>query len=362
MEDTIPARQWRLVTGFVQLKPIELKLSTIWAKWLVRMPTMLIFRVILAALLSSTGLILPVPASALDVAILKSNDLSYYNEAVAGAKQVLAADATVKVYDLRGNVTGGRTIAQNLRAERPDLIIAVGLKAALAAKLEIFDSPIVVCMVMAPKSYEFTAPNLYGVYMRAPMEQQLAALHAVIPQAKRVGLLYDERFTGSMIQDAARHAEKQGLQLIPALIAAPDDLPAALRLLIPRIDALWLIQDQTVITEQSVRFILETTLDTKVPVFAFSTTLVQQGAFGALVVDATDAGRQAGHIGRRLLRKEPMRGPRFVPPEKTELALNLNVASYLGLTLPDQLVRSAGKIFSGSGSLAKREASEALIP
>lgn len=323
---------------------------------------MLIFRVIITALLSSIGLILPVSASAFDVAILKSNDVSYYNEAVAGAKHVLAADATVTVYDVRGNVTGGRTIAQNLRAEQPDLIVAVGLKAALAAKLEVFDSPIVICMVMAPESYEFTAPNLYGIYMRAPIDQQLAALRALLPQAKRIGVLYDERFTGPMLQTAVHEAEKQGLQLVPALITAPDDLPAALRSLTSRIDALWLIQDQTVITEQSIQFILATTLDAKVPVFAFSTTVVQQGALGALVVDAADAGRQAGHLGKRLLRKEPMKSPRFVSPEKPELALNLNVASYLDLKPPDQVVRAAGKIFSGPGSFAKREANEALIP
>lgn len=323
---------------------------------------MFMFRVITATLLSLTAPILPGPASAFDVAILKSNDLSYYNEAVDGAKHVLAADATITVYDLRGNVTGGRTIAQNLRAEQPDLIIAVGLKAALAAKLEIFDSPVVICMVMAPESYGFTAPNLYGVYMRTPIDQQLASLHAVMPQAKRIGVVYDEQFSGPLLRDAALQAEKQGLQLVPALIAAPDDLPVALRALIPKIDALWLIQDRTVVTEQSVQFILETTLDAKVPVFAFSTTVVQQGAFGALVVDATDVGHQAGHIGKRLLRKEPMKGSRFVPPERTELALNLNVAAYLGLRPPDQLVRTAGKIFSGPGSFAKREAHEALIP
>lgn len=323
---------------------------------------MFIVRTVLVILLSLVGPIAPGLASAFDVAILKSNDLSYYNEAVAGAKQVLGGNATVTVHDLRGNVTSGRTIAQKLRAERPDVIVAVGLKAALVAKLEILDSPVVICMVMAPESYEFTASNLYGVYMRVPVEQQLTALRALMPQAKRIGVLYDERFTGPMIQDAALHAEKQGLQLVPALIAAPDDLPTALRALAPKIDALWLIQDQTVVTEQSVRFILETTLDAKVPVFAFSTTLVQQGAFGALVVDATDAGRQAGAIGKRLLRKEPIKGARYVPPEKTELAVNLNVAAYLGLKPPDLVVRAADKIFSGPGNLAKREADEALIP
>jgi putative tryptophan/tyrosine transport system substrate-binding protein len=96
-------------------------------------PTMLIFRVIITALLSSIGLILPVSVSAFDVAILKSSDVSYYNEAVAGVKQVLAADASVTVYDLRGNVTGGRTIAQNLRAEQPDVIIAVRCRSPLSS-------------------------------------------------------------------------------------------------------------------------------------------------------------------------------------------------------------------------------------
>lgn len=323
---------------------------------------MFIFRAIIAALLSLTGLIFPMPATAFDVAILKSSDLTYYNEAVAGATHVLTADATITVYNLHGNVTGGRSIAEKLRAEQPDLVIAVGLKAALAAKLEIFDSPVVVCMVMAPESYGFTAANFYGVSMQPPVEHQLTSLRTSIPHARRVGLLYDERFTGPLLQSAALEAEKLGLQLVPALIATPDDLPTALRTLTPKIDALWLVQDQTVISEASVRFILETTLDAKVPVFSFSTTLVQLGAFGALVVDGTDAGRQAGSIGKRLLRKEPIKGPRFARPEKTELALNLNVASYLGLKPPDQAVRSAGKIFSGPGNLAKREASEALLP
>jgi putative tryptophan/tyrosine transport system substrate-binding protein len=349
------------MTGFVAPKPIQLRLATKFSCLFSR-PTMFIFRAIIAGLLSLTGLILPMPASAFDVAILKSNDLTYYNEAVAGATQVLTADATITVYDLRGNVTGGRSIAEKLRAEQPDLVIAVGLKAALAAKLEIFDSPVVVCMVMTPESYGLTASNFYGVLMQAPIVQQLTSLHAVMPQAKRIGLLYDERFTGPIVQEATKEAEKLGLQVVPALIAAPDDLPAALRALTPKIDALWLIQDQTVVSEASVRFILETTLDAKVPVFAFSTTLVQQGALGALVVDGTDTGRQAGYIGKRLLRKEPMKGSRFVRPEKPELALNLNVASYLGLKPPDHLVRAAGKLFSGPGSFAKRDASEALVP
>lgn len=323
---------------------------------------MLFFRKIMAILLWLPVLIFPVPALALDVAILKSSDLSYYNETVAGAKEVLATDATVKVYDLRGNVTAGRMIVEKLRAEQPDLVIAVGLKAALAAKLEIFDSPVVVCMVMDTESYGFTASNFYGVLMQAPIAQQLISLHGVMPQAKRIGLLYDERFTGTLVQEAIKEAEKLRLQVVPALIAAPDDLPAALRALTPKIDALWLMQDQTVITERSIQFILETTLDAKVPVFAFSPTLVQQGALGALVVNAVDAGRQAGHLGKRLLRQEVVKGPRFVLPEKTELALNLNVAEYLGLNPPDQVVRAAGKIFSGPGSFARREAVEALIP
>ena len=92
-------------------------------------------------------------AGAAEIAILKSADLPYYEQAVVGFKAGIPATTSVKEYNLNGQLTEGRQIAKSLRASPPDLIFAVGLKAAIAAKLEIFDQPVVFCMVLNPEAH-----------------------------------------------------------------------------------------------------------------------------------------------------------------------------------------------------------------
>src|SRR5512139_1598853 len=91
--------------------------------------------------------------NAAEIAIVKSSDLPYYEQAVVGFKEGILATTTVKEYNLHGQLAEGREIAKALRAAPPDLIFAVGLKAALAAKLEIFDTPVVFCMVLNPRAH-----------------------------------------------------------------------------------------------------------------------------------------------------------------------------------------------------------------
>src|ERR1044071_9020407 len=92
-------------------------------------------------LLWLTGL--PSVADATDIAILKSAELPYYEHAVLGFKTGIPATTKVTEYNLGGQLARGREIGKSLRASPPDLIFAVGLKAAMAARLEIFDTPVV---------------------------------------------------------------------------------------------------------------------------------------------------------------------------------------------------------------------------
>ena len=84
----------------------------------------------------------PVEAAAVEIAILKSSDLKAYNEAVEGFKSAAPRAAVYTEYDLRGDLERGKLLARKIRTSDVSLVIAVGLKAALAAKLEIVDIPI----------------------------------------------------------------------------------------------------------------------------------------------------------------------------------------------------------------------------
>lgn len=301
--------------------------------------------------------------NAAEIAILKSSELPYYEQAVLGFKANMPATTTVKEYNLNGQLTRGREIGKSLRASPPDLILAVGLKAALAAKLEIFDQPVVFCLVLTPDAHGLPASNMTGIAVRTSPEAQLTALRSVIPHGRRIGVVYDEELNGNFIRDAHRAAKQQGLELVAVAIRGQGDIPQAIREMLPRIDALWLIQDQTVISEAAIPFYLESTLDAKVPLFTFSSTLVQQGALGALVVDAWAVGQQAARIAQARLKEPTTATNSMQAPEHPQLAVNLSAADYLGMPPSPETLRLARQRFGGPGAMAKNPSSASdLIP
>jgi len=306
---------------------------------------------------------LPGVVDATEIVILQSSELPYYEQAVQGFKAAIPATTRVKEYNLNGQLARGREIGKSLRASPPDLILAVGLKAAIAAKFEIFDQPVVFCLVLNPDAHGLPASNMTGIEVRIPPEAQLTALRSVIPHRRRIGVLYDEEHSGTFIHDAHRAAKQQGLELVAVAIRGQDDIAQAVRRLLPTIDALWLIQDQTVISESAIPFYLDSTLDAKVPLFTFSSTLVRQGALGALVVDAWTVGQQAARIAQARLKEPNTATSSMQAPEQPQLAVNVSSAEYLGLPPSPETMRLAHQRFGGPGAIARKPGpSSDLIP
>lgn len=315
---------------------------------------------VLFTLLWATNLANTVYAA--EVAILKSSDLPYYEQAVMGFKAAIPTTTKVREYNLSGQLTRGREIGKSLRASPPDLIFAVGLKAAMATKLEIFDTPVVFCMVLNPEAHGLPAHNMTGIAVRPSADTQLAALRSSIPNRTRVGVLYHEEHSGDFIRQAQRAAKQQGLELVAVAIHHQDEIPNALRALLLKIEALWLIQDQTVVSESAIPFFLASTLDANVPVFTFSSTLVQQGALGALVLNPWTVGQQAARIAQDRLNDHQTSAGLLQNPDNPQLVLNLNAAEHLGVALSPEVIRLAGHLFSGPGAIAQKPGHSELIP
>lgn len=107
---------------------------------------------------------LPEPgiSAGIEITILKSSDLLAYNEAVEGFKSASPGTAIFTEYDLRGDLENGKQLARRIRASDASLVVAVGLKAALAAQLEILDIPILYMMILDPLKHHLTAANMTG--------------------------------------------------------------------------------------------------------------------------------------------------------------------------------------------------------
>lgn len=280
-----------------------------------------------------------------DIVILKSADVGPYNVAASSFKETLSPEVKILEYDLQGDLAQGRKLGRKIRASPAKLVVAIGLKATLAAKLEILDIPIISCMVLAPTKYDLTRNNMTGISLGIPIKNQFALIQRLVPGLKRIGVLFDPTKTKHTVQQAQALASKQGLQLLARPVSSPQDVPDMLRALLPNIDVLWLIPDSTVLTEDSLDFLLSTTLEARIPILGFSSGLVRSGVLAGLYINYTKVGEQVAGLAEKLLKGESIPQGTLLPPDHVSLAINRQIAQYLGITVPPQLLADAEEVY-----------------
>lgn len=292
---------------------------------------------------------------AADLVILTSSDTSSYQQALDSIRRHLPVQHSVKEYNLEGRIDRANDIGAVIRGTHPQLVIAIGLKATLVARAELPDTPILFCMVVHPEEYGLPAANMVGIVNKVAPAAQLQQIATLIPKAHSIGLLYDERKTGAFVAEAQRKARLLGMTLIAVPVTHQDAIVGTLRTLLPKIDLLWIVQDSTVVTEDSLESLLESSLREKVPIFAFSTTLVRRGALGALVIHPSNIGRQAARVAEAMLAHRGPAAPVMLDPELPQLALNLNTAEFIGLATDQTTIRTAAILIGGPGDVAQQE-------
>jgi putative tryptophan/tyrosine transport system substrate-binding protein len=115
-------------------------------------------------------------------------------------------------------------------------------------------------------------------------------------------------------------------------------VPRHLRMLLSNVEALWLIPDTTVLTNESVRFILESALAREVPVIGFSPEFTRLGALLSISVNFGDVGRETGLFAKRILDKERLMPLNPVPIEPLKITVNLKTARFLGIHFPKDMM------------------------
>jgi putative tryptophan/tyrosine transport system substrate-binding protein len=281
---------------------------------------------------------LPVTESAaVDIAILQSSDIAAYREAIAGLKATGPIGAIYTEYDAQGNLELGKQLARKAQESNASLVVAVGLKAALAAQNEIVDVPIVYMMVLDPLKHQLRAANMTGTILEVPLDRQLQIMRKFLPALHRLGTLYDPAKTSAQVKDAKRQAANSDFQLKGLPVESEKDVPRQLRALLPDIEALWLMPDSTVLTNESIGFILESALAQQIPVVGFSPEFTRLGALLSISVNYGDVGRETGLLAKRVLDGEKLRPITPQPVERLKITVNLKTAKFLGITFPTEL-------------------------
>jgi putative tryptophan/tyrosine transport system substrate-binding protein len=263
------------------------------------------------------------------VAVVKSSGLNAYAQVVAGFAAEVKGQ--VEEFTLEEGPEGAAATFKKLGGNKPALVLAIGPAAAVGARREFSDVPVIFSMVPYYEKYELDGQNTTGIALTSDLSLELTALKAVQPKVKRVGVLEDPRYSKAFVDGAAAAAQSRGLTLVPLEIDAPGKVDKVLAGAKGKIDALVIISDKTVGNAAVVEKLLAWSQDERVPAVGLASAQVKQGALFALAPAPLSIGQQAGRLANRVLVEKVDPGAMAVAnPEGLELHVNLTTAKRLG--------------------------------
>ena len=263
---------------------------------------------------------------------VQSASIKPYEEAFEGFKSVYASGHASGIERIILSDWQERDIAREISKTRPDLILAIG-KDALSVAKAIRNIPVVYAMVLNPEAMLSGQKDIRGVSMMIQPKSQLTALLNALPGIRNIGLLYDPDKSGHFVSEARNAAARMGLKLIAKEVKNSKDVPSALMDIQEQIDSFWMVPDTTVITPETVEFLLLLSFEKNIPVLTFSEKYLSLGALMATGVDPFDMGAQAGEMAKEILVGGGTRNAQQAHARKMVVSTNLMIAGKLGINL-----------------------------
>jgi putative tryptophan/tyrosine transport system substrate-binding protein len=250
----------------------------------------------------------------------------------------------------QGDLPSMQLIAQDMNRQA-DLMAVVSTQALQAVLAAAKEKPVVFAAVADPKtagagsSGQDQLPNVTGAPSTVPMRQALEAVKEALPEAERLGVLYDPSNANSVfyLELLNKEGPALGLEIVPVTVnGSADVLQAANALAAQQIDAFGVITDPSVLASfDSVVKVAETQ---KIPILTTTPSLVGKGAAVALGWNYFDNGYVGGQLAVRVLKGEKPGSIPYQQPSKTELHVDPAAAQAQGFAIPQAMIDRADRV------------------
>jgi putative ABC transport system substrate-binding protein len=247
----------------------------------------------------------------------------------------------------QGNTGTAAQIARKYVGEKPDVIVAIATPSAQAVVAATKVIPVVYSAVTDPvaaklvKTWDASGTNVTGVSDLSPLAKHLELIRKVTPGAKRVGVIYSpgEANSVAIVEALKKEAAAAGMTLVEASAARSVDVASAAQSLVGKADVIYAPTDNNVMS--AFEGIVKVAQQAKLPVVAADTDAVKRGAVAALGLNYYDLGRQTGKVVVRILNGEQAGTIASQVSSTFELHVNPAAAEKQGVTLSDELIKSA---------------------
>ncbi len=240
-------------------------------------------------------------------------------------------------------------IAQNFAAGKMDLVcgIATPSAQALYTACKEKDIPVVFNAVSDPvaaklaKSETEALDGITGVSDKLPVEAQLKLIREIMPDAKKIGILYttSEANSVSTIETYKEKAGDFGFEIVERGITNAADIAAAADVLVQDVDCITNMTDNTVVA--NLPTILEKATAKGIPVFGSEEEQVTNGCVASAGIDYVELGKKAGVIAAKVLKGTDISTIPYETMTESKVTINKKAAENISLELPVSVTERA---------------------
>ena len=269
------------------------------------------------------------------------------NAAYDGFKKALedaGIEAEYKFQNAQGDGNNNTTIATNLVSSNVDLIFANSTGSAQAALSATQDIPIVFTSVTDAvgaelvESMEKPGGNVTGTIDSHP--DAIANTMKFLKEelgATKVGMVFNsgEQNSRSQVDSVKELLEDMDMTVVEASVATTADVKQATESLIGKVDSMYIITDNTVVS--ALESVISVANENKIPVMVGEFDSVKRGGLGAYGFEYFDIGYEAGQMAVKILKGESK--PADIPvqvPQKLKLIMNKETADTIGVDIKDE--------------------------
>lgn len=261
---------------------------------------------------------------------------------------------TIEIKNAMADTATNAQIADGFASDKVDMICAIATPSAQSAYNAAMDKeiPVIYTAVTDPVAAELADKDgnpvgeITGTSDKLPVEEQLKMIRALLPEAKKLGIMYttSEANSVSAIEEYQSLAGDYGFELIEKGITQTADVALAADDLLEQVDCMTNLTDNTVVA--SLPTILEKANEKGIPVFGSEIEQVKIGCLAAEGIDYIALGKQTGRMAAQVLKGEKRASE--IPYEiitEPGFYVNNKVAENLKIEIPADLTEQAVESF-----------------
>ena len=234
-----------------------------------------------------------------------------FMQGLAQAGIVEGENLKVDLQNAQADMGIAQQIAAQFSGNRVDLMVGIATPMAQACYNAASGAiPTIFTAVTDPVAAGFASADgkamgeVTGTSDALPIKAQLETIRAMLPDARKIGILYTTSEVNSIsaIEQYKALAPDYGFEIVESGISTIADIPLALDMLLSKVDCLTNLTDNTVVS--ALALMLDKANAAGKPVFGSEIEQVKLGCIAAEGLDYIALGRQTGLMAARVLKGE----------------------------------------------------------